>query len=144
MSDLIDRQAFIERERKLYCEDCDRRKGKKNGKLTVCYEIGEAPCRSCWLDDALTDLEDFPAAPRWVRCEDELPPNDGKEVLVTDGVHVGIGICMYKWSKTRKWTLEAVWYKWNLNDYGYPMKKFKADTHIKAWMPLPEPPREGE
>ena len=58
--ELIDRQAFIERERKLYCEDCDRRKGMKNGKLTVCYEIGEAPCRSCWLDDALTDLEDAP------------------------------------------------------------------------------------
>ena len=82
------------------------------------------------------------AAPRWVRCEEQLPPNDGKEVLVTDGFHVGIGICMYKWSKTKKWTQEAVWYKWNLNDYGYPMKKFKTDTHIKAWMPLPEPPKE--
>ena len=58
--ELIDRQAFIERERKLYCDDCDKRKGMKNGKLTVCYEIGEAPCRSCWLDDALTDLEDAP------------------------------------------------------------------------------------
>lgn len=58
--ELIDRQAFIERERKLYCEDCDRRKGMKNGKLTICYEIGDAPCRSCWLDDALTDLEDAP------------------------------------------------------------------------------------
>ena len=61
MSELIDRLAFIERERKLYCDDCDRRKGMKNGKLTVCYEIGDAPCRSCWLDDALTDLDDAPA-----------------------------------------------------------------------------------
>ena len=87
-------------------------------------------------------LGEIPAAPRWVRCEEQLPPNDGKEVLVTDGFHVGIGICMYKWSKTKKWTQEAVWYKWNLNDYGYPMKKFKTDTHIKAWMPLPEPPKE--
>jgi hypothetical protein len=73
MSELIDRQAFIENERKLYCEDCDRRKGKKDGKLTVCYEIGEAPCRFCWLDDALTDLEDFPTASPWHRVEEELP-----------------------------------------------------------------------
>ncbi len=72
MSELIDRQAFIEQERKLYCEDCDRRKGTKNGKPNViCYEIGEAPCRACWLDDALGDLEDFPAASPWHRVEDD-------------------------------------------------------------------------
>ena len=78
MSDLIDRQAFIENERKLYCEDCDRRKGTKNGKPNViCYEIGEAPCRACWLDDALTDLEDFPTASPWHRRE-EPPKKTGK------------------------------------------------------------------
>ena len=82
MSELIDRQAFIENERKLYCEDCDRRKGTKNGKPNViCYEIGEAPCRACWLDDALTDLEDFPTASPWHRVEEELPNFSGK-VLV--------------------------------------------------------------
>ena len=81
MSELIDRQAFIENERKLYCEDCDRRKGTKNGKPTViCYEIGEAPCRACWLDDALTDLEDFPAASPWHRVE-EPPKEDGWYIL---------------------------------------------------------------
>ena len=74
MSELIDRQAFIEQDRRLYCEDCDRRKGTKNGKPNViCYDIGEAPCRSCWLDDALTDLEDFPTASPWHRVEEELP-----------------------------------------------------------------------
>jgi hypothetical protein len=78
MSDLIDRQAFIENERKLYCEDCDRRKGTKNGKPNViCYEIGEAPCRACWLDDALDDLEDFPASSPWHRVE-EKPKKHGK------------------------------------------------------------------
>ena len=75
MSELIDRQAFIENERKLYCEDCDRRKGTKNGKPNViCYEIGEAPCRACWLDDALTDLEDFPTASPW---HSSVPFSDG-------------------------------------------------------------------
>ena len=105
------------------------------------YEVGNIE-QNCTMDWICKTVRNFPAAPRWVRCEEQLPPNDGKEVLVTDGFHIGIGICMYKWSKTKKWTQEAVWYKWNLNDYGYPMKKFKTDTHIKAWMPLPEPPKE--
>lgn len=78
MSELIDRQTFIENERKLYCEDCYRRKGTKNGKPNViCYEIGEAPCRACWMDDILTDLEDFPAASPWHRAK-EPPKKTGK------------------------------------------------------------------
>lgn len=122
MSDLIDRKALL--------DECLNH-----------YEVGNIE-QNCTMDWICKTVRNFPAAPRWVRCEEQLPPNDGKEVLVTDGFHVGIGICMYKWSKTKKWTQEAAWYKWNLNDYGYPMKKFKTDTHIKAWMPLPEPPKE--
>ena len=122
MSDLIDRQALL--------DECLNH-----------YEVGNIE-QNCTMDWICKTVRSFPAAQRWVRCEEQLPPNDGKEVLVTDGVHVGIGICLYKWSKTKKWTREAVWRKWNLNDYGYPMKKFKTDTHIKAWMPLPEPPKE--
>ena len=84
MSELIDRQSFIEQERKLYCEDCDRRKGTKNGKPNViCYEIGEAPCRACWLDDALGDLEDFPTASPWHRVKE--PPKEEGKYLVYDG-----------------------------------------------------------
>ena len=90
MSELIDRQAFIERERKLYCEDCDRRKGMKNGKLTVYYEIGEAPCRSCWLDDALTDLEDAPTI-------DAVPVVHGEwisdRLVTTNGGTYGVRRC---------------------------------------------------
>ena len=80
----------------------------------------------------------------WIKVTDRLPPNDGREVLVSDGHYAGIGICKYKWSKTRKWTQEAVWYKWNLGDYGEPMKKFRPSYPVKYWMPLPEPPKEGE
>ncbi len=71
-SDYISRKAFIADKRKLYCADCDRRKGIKNGKLKFCYEIGEAPCRSCGIDDALSDVEDYPAADvrPVVRCKD--------------------------------------------------------------------------
>lgn len=122
MSELIDRQALL--------DECLNH-----------YEVGNIE-QNCTMDWICKTVRNFPAAPRWVRCEEQLPPNNGKEVLVTDGFHVGIGICIYKWSKTKKWTREAVWYEWNLNDYGYPMKKFKTDTHIKSWMPLPEPPKE--
>lgn len=62
MAEYIDREAFITEKRKQYCGDCDKRKGIKNGKLKFCYEIGEAPCRSCGVDDALSDIEDYPAA----------------------------------------------------------------------------------
>jgi len=58
----IDRRIFIAEKRKQYCVDCNRRKGMKNGKLRFCYDIGEAPCRACEINDMLNDVEDFPSA----------------------------------------------------------------------------------
>ena len=73
----IEREAFVEQKRKQYCEDCDRRKGMKNGKYKTLYEIGEAPCRACGIDDMLNDVEDFPAADvapikrgKWVKTKE--------------------------------------------------------------------------
>lgn len=84
MADYISREAFLEKERTWYCENCDKRKGMKKGKLQVCYEIGSAPCRACAIDDVLTDLEDFPAADvrEVVLCKDcthfePFRPHDG-------------------------------------------------------------------
>ena len=62
MSDYISREAFLEQKREQYCKDCSRRKGMRNGKYKTLYEIGEAPCRACEIDDVLNDVEDFPAA----------------------------------------------------------------------------------
>ena len=62
MSDYISREAFVESQRHLYCENCARRKGMKRGKMQFVYEIGDAPCRACGYGDVLDDLEDFPAA----------------------------------------------------------------------------------
>ena len=59
MSELVDKDAFLKQERKWYCEDCDRRKGVKNGRKCFVYEIGEVPCRACDVDDVLDDLECF-------------------------------------------------------------------------------------
>ena len=62
MSDYIKREDFIKLEQARYCRDCERRKGMKCGEKVFCYEIGDAPCRACGIDDLLTDLEDLPAA----------------------------------------------------------------------------------
>ena len=63
MSEYIDRESFLAEQRHLYCENCERRKGKmKNGKMRFAYEIGGVPCRACRYGDVLDDLEDYPAA----------------------------------------------------------------------------------
>ena len=62
MPEYIEREAFLEQKREQYCKDCARRKGTRNGKYKTLYEIGEAPCRACGIDDVLSDVEDFPAA----------------------------------------------------------------------------------
>ena len=130
MSELIDRQAFIENERKLYCEDCDRRKGTKNGKPNVvCYEIGEAPCRACWLDDALTDLEDFPAASPWRRVEDGLPKEAGEYI-------VAYHPCWWNDVKTSVTEIGIDTFRGKTS---WAKRKFQRVTH---WMEKPEPPKE--
>ena len=59
MAEYIDRDAFLTQERAWYCDNCDRR---KNSKGKTVYEIGEAPCRACYIGDVLDALEDYPAA----------------------------------------------------------------------------------
>ena len=59
MSSLIDVEEFIKHEQSVYCENCDKRKGLKNGKYVTVYEIGDAPCRACGIMDVLDDLELF-------------------------------------------------------------------------------------
>lgn len=59
MSDYIEREAFIESQQHLYCENCARR---KNGKGKFVYDIGDAPCRACGIMDVLDAVADFPAA----------------------------------------------------------------------------------
>ena len=80
MAEYIDREAFIEQKRELYCKDCDRRKGMKNGKYRILYDIGDVPCRACGIEDVLSDVEDFPAAEvqpvkhgRWLLNSDRIP-----------------------------------------------------------------------
>ena len=62
MAEYIEREAFIADKKWLYCTDCDKRKGKKRGKMVTLYEIGEAPCKSCGIHDMLEEVEVYPAA----------------------------------------------------------------------------------
>lgn len=57
---LIDADEFLAEQRHLYCENCARRKGMKNGKMKFVYDIGDAPCRACGYGDVLDDIEDAP------------------------------------------------------------------------------------
>ena len=58
----IEREAFLADKKWLYCTDCEKRKGKKRGKMVTLYEIGEAPCKSCGIHDMLEEVEAYPAA----------------------------------------------------------------------------------
>jgi len=62
MAEYIEREAFLADKKWLYCTDCEKRKGKKRGKMVTLYEIGEAPCKSCGIHDMLEEVEIYPAA----------------------------------------------------------------------------------
>lgn len=62
MTEYIEREAFLTAQRHLYCENCAKRKGMKNGKVRIVYDIGDAPCRACGIGDVLESIEDAPAA----------------------------------------------------------------------------------
>lgn len=57
---LIDADALIDEAIERYCENCDKRKGIKNGKWKIVYQIGGAPCRACEVDDMKCEIEDAP------------------------------------------------------------------------------------
>lgn len=70
MARLIDADALADELMERYCNDCDRRKGIKNGKYRIIYNIGDVPCRACAVGDMKDELEDAPIvdAVPVVRC----------------------------------------------------------------------------
>jgi hypothetical protein len=104
-----------------YCKGCDKRKGIKNGKYRIIYEVGDAPCRACPIDDMKDELDNAPTIepePHWIPCSERLPEGN-LYVLVTYKYQYGlmdIGITWYS-ERENKW----------------------CDARpIIAWMPLPE------
>ena len=67
---LIDADALLNEVFERHCKNCDKRKGIKNGAYRIIYEIGEAPCRACEIDDITDYLEEAPTvdAVEVIRC----------------------------------------------------------------------------
>lgn len=57
---LIDADALIDELTQRCCNNCIKRMGTKNGKREMVYEIGDAPCLACEVDDIKVELDDAP------------------------------------------------------------------------------------
>ena len=83
---LIDADALIDDLMERYCKECDKRKGIKKGKWRIIYEIGEAPCRACDVDDVKAELEEAPTS--------DVPDREVGEWTYDDESNTGIyAIC---------------------------------------------------
>lgn len=136
MPKYIDADAFVKENREWYCEQCEKRKGMKRGKLRFVYEIGGVPCRACDVDDMISDIEDFPAADvepkqRWIPVMERLPKaecGEGQSVLTVD-------VC----GEQRVLYFDGGNWCWPTGEALKTSRSFPV-TH---WMPLPEPPKEN-
>ena len=96
MSELIDRQALL--------DECLNH-----------YEVGNIE-QNCTMDWICKTVRNFPAAPRWVRCEEE-PKEDGDYLT-----YYVDGYCAVNyWSKGWGWLYD--------------------EEAVRYWMPI-EPPKE--
>ena len=57
---LIDADALLDELMERYCKGCEKRKGIKNGKYRIIYDIGDVPCRACSVNDMNDELESAP------------------------------------------------------------------------------------
>lgn len=150
--DYVSREAFLAEQRHLYCENCARRKGMKNGKMKFVYEIGDAPCRACGIGDVLDDVENFPAAdvrPRWIPVTERLPEEPGMYIVfLRCGAELqdpwfpedlSYVTAMHFDSDQRIWNDGIESYNANLDVVNKPHAYY-----ITHWMPLPQPPKGGE
>ncbi|MDY5350576.1 MAG: DUF551 domain-containing protein [Candidatus Ventricola sp.] len=83
------------------------------------------PGRYPMVCQSTRETEEGHAAGQWISVEDELPKEEGKYIVCTE---MGSVYCA-RFSKS----------------CGYEgIFKTDTNTHITYWMPLPEPPKEGE
>ena len=57
---IIDADALIDELTQRCCKNCVKRMGMKNGKREMVYEIGDAPCLACEVNDIKVELDDAP------------------------------------------------------------------------------------
>lgn len=76
------------------------------------------------------EAADVQPVKQWISVKDSVP-EAGVNVLVTDGIHMMVTWCEYVDNQCL----------WVDNFYEYVNVRFKEVTH---WMPLPEPPKNGD
>ena len=136
MADLIDRYAAIDVvgiDEEIRCEMCENPMHTDRGCDGGCIYDEKLYKRIMQiLDERIKPLPSAQPEPRWIPCSERLPEID-KEVLVTDGEIYWV-CSLFESPDT-----EDGFYQWEDN-YGH---WHEYDTWI-AWMPLPEPYKEGE
>ena len=93
-TEYISKDAFVAQQRKQYCVNCERRKGKKNSKIIFVYDIGEGPCRACDIGDMIDEVWDFSPADvtpvvhgHWIECDYKYLENGFIETDVNAGLY---------------------------------------------------------
>ncbi len=88
---IIDADALIDELTQRCCKNCVKRMGMKNGKREMVYEIGDAPCLACEVNDMKVELDDAPTieAEPVVHCKDckfnyanQIPSGDECQLCV--------------------------------------------------------------
>lgn len=119
---LIDADALKEQIENCNCKNCNH------------YNF--VRCRACWIDDAVTYIDDAPTAEdinvpsKWISVKEKLP-DDASDVLA------------YYDDGTESRTIPANYYKrcWYDCVFNRPISDLKSGF-IKYWMPSPKPPEE--
>ena len=133
MSRLIDVDAFIREIRKIYCEDCARRKGIKNGKMRFCYEIGGVPCRACDIEDVLDALDDYTPTiqpePHWIPVTENTLPEENRVVVMCGdkgtwdfGTYRGHGDDIHFWHWKKNTYKRVYWWMYKEDALPEPFK----------------------
>lgn len=122
MAEYIDREKLLKAMEKMCNRVCDYSPAQR-------YFM----CGSCTLGSAFELVEEFHAVDvqpvKWISVYDQLPDYN-MVVIVTDGENVGTG------------------YRYALGETGFmgwavPFADIEEDD-VSHWMPLPEPPKDGE
>lgn len=99
---LIDADQLVRDIRTLYCQGCQRRTGIKGGKVCTIYEIGDVPCRACYVDDIVDEIES--AADPYRLGSDETTQNNAPNALET--IRLIDGSALYE--KVAEWEAQAL------------------------------------
>jgi len=101
--------------------------------LTAVSKLPSAqPEDKCGECDAWNQYKNYPRQ-QWIPCSERLPEDD-TDFLVTDGESMAVG---YYRQDVRAWdSADFGWIENRKNGYGI--------NKVIAWMPLPEPYKEGD